>query len=386
MFLYAILAILIILVIKFIQQKYPPSTFGIYRKPGRWYFLKLSFFFLMLKIRKTLGKLQVLRKQARQSSTSGYGMKSRPSPEDMDKKQPLSSNPKAIDAVYFNAASQDGCHLIVGAAHRPNGVVNGFLYLRVPEVGLLMTPKLPDTLTFRTEEGQLYGAEGIQLIPVKPMQSWGIKYDGKMRLHGDAEKMFDVALRVEFTSSLPYFDFDTDMDELSVARGMALEPWSREYFNALREFHQTHYEQHGSFKGNVVINNVKYPLHLDGVRDHSYGHKREWSHFHRYALHFITLQNGARMNVGVVCAPVVFSRMELGYMYEPDGTLLPIEWCNLRLENHGECGTPPLDYGFLFQAGEKKISRPSRRQRVTRIFRRLGMGGTRGREAGTLHR
>jgi hypothetical protein len=44
--------------------------------------------------------------------------------------------------------------------------------------------------------------------------------------------------------------------------------------------------------------------------------------------------------------------MEFGYMYKPDGTLVPIEWCNLKLEHHGENGRPPLDYSFFFQAGE----------------------------------
>jgi hypothetical protein len=41
---------------------------------------------------------------------------------------------QAIDAVYFNAASHDGYQLVVGTAHRPHGVVNGFMYLRVSEV------------------------------------------------------------------------------------------------------------------------------------------------------------------------------------------------------------------------------------------------------------
>jgi hypothetical protein len=45
-----------------------------------------------------------------------------------------------------------------------------------------MTPRLPDTITFRTEEdGAYYGAEGIQLKPLKPMKSWEIIYNGKMK-------------------------------------------------------------------------------------------------------------------------------------------------------------------------------------------------------------
>jgi hypothetical protein len=47
--------------------------------------------------------------------------------------------------------------------------------------------------------------------------------------------MYDVVLHVKFTSSLQYFDFDTDMEGLTVARGMALEPWSQEYFSTVKE-------------------------------------------------------------------------------------------------------------------------------------------------------
>ncbi|KAJ9579215.1 hypothetical protein L9F63_024679 [Diploptera punctata] len=302
---------------------------------------------------RTLGKWKHV-KQSKNSSQSGYGLKSRASSVEMDRLQPLSDHPKAIDAVYFNTASSDGYHLVVGTAHRPHGVVNGFMILKVPEIGILETLKLPDTLIFRTgEDEKSYGAEGIKLTPVKPMKCWKIQYNGKMKLHDQPDKVFTVALKLEFTSSLPYFDFDTDMKESPVAVAMAREPWSREYFQALQSFHQTHYEQHGSFKGEVKIDDKTYRLLLDGVRDHSYGYKREWSDFHRYALHFITLENGARMNIGVVSIPLVFSRLILGYMYKPDGSLHAIENCDLKLEEHGEHGTPPLDYSFSFEAGGK---------------------------------
>jgi hypothetical protein len=77
---------------------------------------------------------------------------------------------------------------------------------------------------------------------------------------------------------------------------------------SLTSFHQTHYEQNGFFEGEIVVDGTKYPVCLDGARDHSYAHKREWRNIHRYALHFITLENGAKMNIGIVCVPLVFSR------------------------------------------------------------------------------
>jgi len=48
------LAILTIVVIKFFQKQREPATFGIYQKPGKWYFLKLSLIFLLIKARKVM--------------------------------------------------------------------------------------------------------------------------------------------------------------------------------------------------------------------------------------------------------------------------------------------------------------------------------------------
>jgi len=54
MFVCLSLAIFTILVIKFFQKQKEPATFGIYQKPGKWYFLKLSLIFLLVKARKVM--------------------------------------------------------------------------------------------------------------------------------------------------------------------------------------------------------------------------------------------------------------------------------------------------------------------------------------------
>jgi hypothetical protein len=51
---YLSLAVFTIVVIKLFQKRNDPATFGIYQKPGRWYFLKLSLMLLMLKTRKVI--------------------------------------------------------------------------------------------------------------------------------------------------------------------------------------------------------------------------------------------------------------------------------------------------------------------------------------------
>jgi hypothetical protein len=54
MFLHVSLAIVTIVVIRFFQKQKEPATFGIYQKPGKWYFLKLSLMFLLIKARKVM--------------------------------------------------------------------------------------------------------------------------------------------------------------------------------------------------------------------------------------------------------------------------------------------------------------------------------------------
>lgn len=39
-----------------------------------------------------------------------------------------------------------------------------------------------------------------------------------------------------WSSGFPYFDFDTDMTPTTPSRAMALEPWSREYFDNVKRF------------------------------------------------------------------------------------------------------------------------------------------------------
>ena len=45
-------------------------------------------------------------------------------------------------------------------------------------------------------------------------------------------------------------------------------------------------------------------------------------------------------------------RLELGYVYLPDGRLFPVDECGFNLWDIGENGTPPRDYHFNFKAGK----------------------------------
>ena len=66
---------------------------------------------------------------------AGYGTKSKATPEEMEKVQPLSNHFQAIDAVYFNGANKDGFMIITGTARRPHGAINAFIIFKYAAAG-----------------------------------------------------------------------------------------------------------------------------------------------------------------------------------------------------------------------------------------------------------
>ena len=148
-------------------------------------------------------------------------------------------------------------------------------------------------------------AEGVRLEPVVPMKKWKVKFDGEMIMknEGDIITSHKVRIDAEYNSELEYFDFDSDMDPWTVARAMAREPWSRQYFERLKAAHQSHYEQFGEVTGLVSVDGQERALKVSVMRDHTHGSNRDWTLMHRYCLHNFTCQDGTRGFLGVVSQP-----------------------------------------------------------------------------------
>lgn len=138
--------------------------------------------------------------------------------------------------MYFNCANESSNHLVVATARRKNKLIDGFLYLKLDDVGLLESSKLPDTSLYQDEERDEYSAEGIKLYPIESMKRWKIFYAGKMKKFNKPNEMYDVKIDATWTSFLPFFNFDQDMDPFLMAKCMAREQWSREYFKCLEEY------------------------------------------------------------------------------------------------------------------------------------------------------
>ncbi|KAJ2945929.1 hypothetical protein O0L34_g4846 [Tuta absoluta] len=158
-----------------------------------------------------------------------------------------------------------------------------------------------------------------------------------------------------WSANWPAFNYDIHIAPQSMAKDLARERWSPDFFKLLKKFHQTHYEQMGFLSGSIFVDGKAHVVNMPCVRDHSFGKRRDWRNFHRYALHFIYLTNGDCIAVGAVSQPVILSHITIGYYCrKSDQAVLPVKACDFQLWQHGENQTLPKDYGFTFKAGGER--------------------------------
>ncbi|MPC26470.1 hypothetical protein E2C01_019610 [Portunus trituberculatus] len=75
----------------------------------------------------------------------------------------------------------------------------------------------------------------LSRVPVNIM-AWGQTCWSKDLLHDNPNDVpKDVKIDLHWVSDLPLFDYDTDMDVMTTSKAFAREPWSRQYFQQLRE-------------------------------------------------------------------------------------------------------------------------------------------------------
>lgn len=316
----------------------PEPIFGKYRQPGRWFWLKYIAMRLLLWIRN---------KKHINVDVDGQAVHPLVHKERM---QTLGEHPLAFDAIFFMACSMDGTSLIVGSERRHHNVINSPIYVLIPGLGLLKHKKLPDTCLFGATN-DAYGAEGIRIQPIEPLKTWKVEFDGFMNLKEDPSREFRVKLRCVYTGQWPAFNYDTDLHPHSMAKIIAAESWSRDYFKRLQSAHQSHYEQMGHINGTVQVDDNTYSLNLMSIRDHSTGPVRDMDLLYRYAFYMMFLEDGTMASVIVVNQPCSVSMMESGYVCLPGGAVHNMEWCDFQLYQHGEDGEPPTDHAFSFKAG-----------------------------------
>merc|ERR1711892_481465 len=317
---------------------------GVYEQPGHFRWVKHVFMFIVIKLNKRKSKNVVGNKDA------GFGLKAQSDEAIMENPQHLQDHPLACDAVWFGGGNREGVYLVISGARRKENILESMVFVNIPGIGLLRHEKLPETAMVQgTEEADGWKGGGVMLEPIEPMKRWSISYEGIM-VNKEEESSHNVKISASYTSNLPYFDFDSEMDAWTVARAMAREPWSREYFERLRAAHQNHYEQFGDVEGVVEIDGEQFELDITVMRDHTHGSIRDWKLLHRYCFHQFTTVSSLRGFLGVVSQPGTLSLIEMGWVYNR-GEKFPVQGVTLQPWNLGEGGKDVGDFGFRFKAG-----------------------------------
>lgn len=55
-----------------------------------------------------------------------------------------------------------------------------------------------------------------------------------MHLESDLRKIYDIRIDATWTATLPPFNYSTDISSIAMSEAVALEPWSRKYFDDLK--------------------------------------------------------------------------------------------------------------------------------------------------------
>ncbi|CAH1170000.1 unnamed protein product [Phaedon cochleariae] len=323
-------------------KRKPKRIFGVYAPIGKWYYFKYFVFRALLILRRLKYRLCGKRFFHKENV--------------LEKLQTLSNHKLAFDAVFFHAVTQDGMYFCCGIERRHEAKVVGLVYLVLPEYGILESETLPKTTMDADTDSiyyqKCYSGGGLTMTPVKPMKKWKVQFRGKMRVHNSPNKTVDIELEADWHSDYKWFFFEVDVPSKVLARAIARETWDKEYFQRLKEAHQSHYEQMGYLSGKLKVDGKTIKLEeVDAFRDHSFGHKRDWSLMHRYIYHMFYLSDRTKIAIGVVSQPSTTSLLEMGFVNHPDGRLDPVESVDLVLYEHGEDGVMPAEMAFTFVAG-----------------------------------
>ncbi|XP_023952964.2 uncharacterized protein LOC112056717 [Bicyclus anynana] len=342
----------IVLLFRFINKKYEHPIFGIYQQRNKTYWFKFLFMYIFLRLRQFITYVKRLLAIELGRSPDGTTHVQEHDIQ-LEKLYDLGTHSKVVDGVYFNGMSKSGDALICGLARRPNRGCDAFIYLKIKDQDLFLSPSLPDThLKKSDEDGEGHCVNGITITNFIPMRAWKLCFNGELKPKSDSAKTVKVEAELTWSAQWAPFEYDTQMSPRSVADDMAREPWSRDYFKLVKKLHQTHYEQMGSIAGTVAIDGKSYELNMPCVRDRSFGPLREWRNFHRYVYHFIFLDNGDCMAVGSVSQPSILSHLTIGYLCrKSDQTVVPVDHSDFHLYQHAEHQILPKHYGFIFEAG-----------------------------------
>jgi hypothetical protein len=243
------------------------------------------------------------------------------------------SIPEYNNSYYFACLGVDGTAVILRLAGRGTGAFELWFSINMPGRGCLTVPvELQKSV-------RSFDKSPLTIICREPEKKFELSFNGTV--NDEKGRPAKVRFNAELTSAFPIFHFTNDMDPAPMARAMAAEKWTKEWFLTLRDMHQHHYEQGGDLTGTLTVDGKTRTLNMKFFRDHSFG-PRTWNAMDRHVWLCMCLEDGSFVNLSLPEYP--FIKIRAGFIGR-DGRYTPVSESTSFAEISP--GTqPPGSFGF----------------------------------------
>lgn len=141
---------------------------------------------------------------------------------------------------------------------------------------------------------------------------WWSEFDGE--LIDDNKEKHHCKFKAKFENKRDVIDFTSNMPAIRMAKAIAQEKWSKEFFDDLKNVQgQCHYEQKGLLIGSFILDEEEVEFSLPCVRDHSFG-KRDWNYMNNHVW-IMAINSNSQLNYSLVSYPSI-SLLEVGNFHE----------------------------------------------------------------------
>lgn len=172
-------------------------------------------------------------------------------------------------------------------------------------------------------DGQGFQMGNLKWEPVETGKTWRITYEGAV--HDLEGKSHDSKVDLLFTGEHPIYNFADSSDRNLIAKAIASEKWTKDFFIKLKELSQTHLEQTGNMRGTIVLDGKQFNLSMRAMRDHTFG-SRTWLTWDRHYWISGLADNGFQWTVTTIRYEFI-GRLTAGFVIDANGSADAIVDC-----------------------------------------------------------
>jgi hypothetical protein len=173
-------------------------------------------------------------------------------------------------------------------------------------------------------DGEGFQMGNLKWEPVEIGKTWRITYQGELK--DDEGKPHDANVDLLFTGEHPIYNFADSSDRNLIAKAIASEKWTKDFFLKLQELSQTHIEQTGNIQGTLILDGKTHNLSLRAMKDHTFG-SRTWLTWDRHYWISGLAENGYQWTVTTIRYDFL-GRLTAGFVIDKDGVVDAIIDCS----------------------------------------------------------